>query len=135
MVVNAANIQKDFEWIESRAEGDLELTNASDDYALLALQGPRSADILQPLTDIDLAEIKYYRFAYSEVLGEKAMVSRTGYTGEAGFEVMVAPELAEKTARGLLQKGAEHGLSPIGARGAGHASARGEDGALRERHR
>ena len=114
MVVNAANIQKDFEWIESRAEGDLELTNASDDYALLALQGPRSAEILQPLTDLDLAEIKYYRFAYGEVLGEKAMVSRTGYTGEAGFEVMVAPELAEKTARGLFEKGAVHGLSPIG---------------------
>ena len=52
MVVNAANIEKDFEWIASRAEGDLELTNASDDYALMALQGPRSADILQPLTDL-----------------------------------------------------------------------------------
>ena len=114
MVVNAANIEKDFEWIESRAEGDLELTNASDDYALLALQGPRSAEILQPLTDVDLTDIKYYRFAYGEVLGEKAMVSRTGYTGESGFEVMVAPELAEKTARGLLEKGAEHGLAPIG---------------------
>ena len=114
MVVNAANIQKDFEWIESRAEGELELTNASDDYALLALQGPRSAEILQPLTDIDLDEIKYYRFADGEVLGDKAMVSRTGYTGESGFEVMVAPELAEKTARGLLEKGAGHGLAPVG---------------------
>lgn len=114
VVVNAANIEKDFAWIESRAEGDIELTNASDDYALMAIQGPKALAILQPLTDIDLSAMKYYRFADGEVLGEKAMVSRTGYTGEDGFEVMVATELGESIARGLLEKGAADGLAPTG---------------------
>lgn len=114
IVVNAANIEKDFAWIESRAEGEVELTNASDAYALMALQGPKAQAILAPLTDLDLAAMKYYRFADGEVLGEKAIVSRTGYTGEDGFEVMVASELGERVARGLLEKGAAEGLKPVG---------------------
>ncbi len=114
VVVNAANIDKDFAWIESRAEGEVELTNASDDYALMALQGPKALAILQPLTGVELSAMKYYRFADGDVLGEKAMVSRTGYTGEDGFEVMVASELGEKIARGLLEKGAGDGLKPTG---------------------
>ena len=114
VVVNAANIDKDFAWIESRVEGEVELTNASDDYSLMALQGPHALAILQPLTDVDLSAMKYYHFADGEVLGEKAMVSRTGYTGEDGFEVMVHSELGEKIARGLLEKGASDGLVPIG---------------------
>jgi aminomethyltransferase len=114
VVVNASNIDKDFAWIESRAEGEVELTNASDDYALMALQGPKAQAILAPLTNLDLAAMKYYRFADGEVLGEKAIVSRTGYTGEDGFEVMVACDLGEKIARGLLEKGASEGLKPVG---------------------
>lgn len=106
IVVNAANIDKDFAWIESHADGEVELRNASDDYALMALQGPEAVAMLQPLTDLDLSAMKYYRFADGEVLGEKAMVSRTGYTGEDGFEVMVTSGLAETIARGLLDKGA-----------------------------
>jgi aminomethyltransferase len=114
VVVNAANIDKDFAWIDSRVEGDVTLTNASDDYSLMALQGPKALAILQPLTDVDLSAMKYYRFADGEVLGEKAMISRTGYTGEDGFEVMVDSALGEKIARGLLEKGAGDGLEPVG---------------------
>ena len=114
VVANAANTVKDFEWIESRAEGDIEVTNRSDDFALLALQGPKAVDILQPLTEVDLPAIKYYRFANGEVLGEKAMIFRGGYTGEDGFELLIDADVAEKTARGLLEKGESHGLKPIG---------------------
>lgn len=114
VVVNAANIEKDFAWIESHAEGDVALTNASDDFALLALQGPEAQAILAPLTDVDVTAMKYYRFTDGKVLGENAVVSRTGYTGEDGFEVMVASELGERVARGLLEKGADRGLKPTG---------------------
>jgi len=114
VVANAANIEKDFEWIASRAEGDVQLRDVSENFALLALQGPKAKAILAPLTDVDIEQMKYYRFAYGQVLGEPAMVSRTGYTGEDGFEVMVATELGEKIARGLLENGKSDGLAPIG---------------------
>jgi aminomethyltransferase len=114
LVPNAANIAKDFEWIDSRRRGSASLRNASDDYALLALQGPAAAAILKPLTDVEVEGMKYYRFAEGKVLGEAATVSRTGYTGEDGFEIMVASDRAEKVARGLLDRGAARGLKPIG---------------------
>lgn len=114
MVVNAANIDKDFSWIQSHAKGDVELRNATEDYALLALQGPESVAILDPLTDVELTALKYYRFAEGKVLGEAATVSRTGYTGEDGFEIMVPAEKAEKVAKELLEKGRERGLKPVG---------------------
>jgi aminomethyltransferase len=114
LVPNAANIEKDFAWIDSHRQGSAKLENASDDYALLALQGPEAAAILKPLTDVDLDAMKYYRFAEGTVLGEKATVSRTGYTGEDGFEIMVSSERAEKVARGLFERGDSRGLKPIG---------------------
>ena len=114
IVGNASNIDKDFNWIESHADERVKLKNASDDFALLSIQGPKAFGILQPITDIDLSVMKYYRFADGQVLGEAAMVSRTGYTGENGFEIMVASELGEKIARELLVSGASSGLKPIG---------------------
>jgi glycine cleavage system T protein (aminomethyltransferase) len=114
VVVNAANIAKDFDWISSRLRGNVDLRNASDDYALMALQGPAAGDILRPLTDVDLGSMKYYRFAEGSVLDEHAVVSRTGYTGEDGFEIMVSADRAEKLARGLLERGASFGLKPVG---------------------
>ncbi len=114
IVVNAANIDKDFEWMDSRRSGNVTLRNVSDDYALMALQGPNAEAILGSLTDVDLASMKYYRFVDDEVLGEKAMVSRTGYTGEDGFEIMVAGERALAVAEELLDRGADHGLKPVG---------------------
>lgn len=114
VVVNAANIERDFEWVDSRRSGDVTLENKSDEFALLALQGPRAASILAPLTDVDLEAMKYYRFAEGRVLGEDAVVSRTGYTGEDGFEVMLPAERAEAFAEQLLEKAAPQGLEPIG---------------------
>jgi len=88
MVVNASNIDKDFAHIARHADKfGVELTNASDDMGLLALQGPMAASILQPLTDVDLSTIKYYHFAEGKVSGMPMIVSRTGYTGEDGFEL------------------------------------------------
>lgn len=114
VIVNAANIDKDFDWIASRRKGNVDLRNASDEFALMALQGPAAVDILRPLTDLDLGSMKYYRFAEETVLGEQAMVSRTGYTGEDGFEIMITAGRAEKVARELLERGESRGLKPVG---------------------
>ncbi len=114
LVVNASNVQKDFEWMDSRRPPGASLSNASEDLALLALQGPQSEAILRALTDIDLGAMKYYRFAQGKVLGESATVSRTGYTGEDGFEILIDARVGEKVARGLLARGASSGLAPIG---------------------
>jgi aminomethyltransferase len=106
VVVNAANSDKDFEWLAQSAEGmDVRVRNASAEYAQLALQGPESERILQPLTDVDLASMKYYRFARGKVEGVPAIVSRTGYTGEDGFEIYVAPDQGPRIFRKLLQSG------------------------------
>lgn len=110
MVVNAGNIEKDFAWIESRRTGDVSLHDESDRYALLALQGPRAAALLEPLTDVDLGTMKYYRFARGKVLDEESLVSRTGYTGEDGFEIMLEASRAERVARDLLGRG----VAPVG---------------------
>ena len=99
LVVNAGNIMKDHEWIVAQARvrgGDVAVVNASSRYALIAIQGPQAQAILQTLTDIDLSAIKYYWFATGEVAGIRATVSRTGYTGEDGFEVFVPPAQAER---------------------------------------
>ena len=106
VVVNAANSDKDFEWLQECAKGmDVDVTNASADYAQLALQGPDSEHILQPLTDIDLSSMKYYRFARGKVDGASAIVSRTGYTGEDGFEIYVAPADGPRIFKKLLETG------------------------------
>lgn len=115
VVVNASNADKDFAWMESHLAGDdVELENACDRYALLALQGPRAVEILAGLTAADLAAIKYYRFAQGEVAGRPALLSRTGYTGEDGFELYVAPEHAASLWRTLLEAGHDRGLEPAG---------------------
>jgi len=106
VVVNASNSDKDFEWLADCAKGsDVEVTNRSADYAQLALQGPDAQRILQPLTDTDLASIKYYRFARGKVDGVDAIISRTGYTGEDGFELYVAPSESPRLFRKLLEGG------------------------------
>ncbi len=106
VVVNASNAPKDYEWMADCAKGmDVEVKNVSADYAQLALQGPDAQHLLQPLTDVDLGSIKYYRFAIGQVDGAPAIVSRTGYTGEDGFEVYVAPSVAPRIWRKLLASG------------------------------
>jgi len=106
IVVNASNTDKDFEWFQECAKDfDADVRNVSADYAQLAVQGPEAERVLQTMTDLDLAPIKYYRFAQGQVDGAPAIVSRTGYTGEDGFEVYVAPEHGPRIFRKLVDAG------------------------------
>jgi aminomethyltransferase len=114
VVVNASNIDKDFQYMEARKRGDVRLENHSDRYALLALQGPKAVEILSSLSPDDVAAIRYYRFASGTVAGRKALISRTGYTGEDGFELYVAPQDAAFLWDRLLETGASAGLVPAG---------------------
>jgi aminomethyltransferase len=114
LVVNAGNIEKDFRWLQEQGPQDVRLENKSDAYALLALQGPRAAEILQALTAFDLSGLKYYHFAETEVDSYSVTVSRTGYTGEDGFEIFVSPQLVEAFWKRLLEAGREKGLVPVG---------------------
>ncbi len=117
LVVNAGNIMKDYEWIRARATdrgGDVSVVNASSRYALIAVQGPKAEAVLQRLTAIDLPAIKYYWFANGEVAGVRVTVSRTGYTGEDGFEIFAPPAQAEHVWNALLDAGAADGIKPCG---------------------
>ena len=112
--VNAANSDKDFAWIEAHAAGQVEARNESAQYAQLALQGPRAETILQPLTPLNLNEIKSFHFAFADVAAVRCLVSRTGYTGEAGFELYCRSGDAEQLWTALLQAGAPESLVPVG---------------------
>jgi aminomethyltransferase len=119
MVVNASNIEKDFAWLMQHATSDfglpdVGLTDKSDNYSLLAVQGRNAQATLQKLTKIDLAAIKYYWFASGEIAGVQAFISRTGYTGEDGFEVGFAPPHSEKVWNTIFDAGKEFGIEPIG---------------------
>jgi len=117
LVVNAGNIMKDYEWMAGHAKArgaDAALVNASSRYALLALQGPQAQSILQTLTAIDLSAIKYYWFATGEVAGIRATVSRTGYTGEDGFEIFVPPAQADRLWTTILEAGKSADARPCG---------------------
>jgi aminomethyltransferase len=117
LVVNASNIMKDFHWIAEHvkeAGGDAAAVNTSSRYALVALQGPAARDVLQSLTGVDLSAIKYYWFATGEVAGVRVTISRTGYTGEDGFEVFVPPNAAERVWDAILQAGRPAGVVPAG---------------------
>ncbi len=114
LVVNAGTTEKDWAWLRSHhsEHEDIVLRNASADYCQIAIQGPRAIDILKPLTDTDIESIKYYWFETGEVDGVEAIISRTGYTGEDGFEVYAAADRAEQIWHRLLESG-QHGESNI----------------------
>jgi aminomethyltransferase len=115
MVVNAANIDKDFEWTKQQTGGyDVTLINISSETALVALQGPEAQAILQPLTPADLSGIAYYHCAPGAVAGIECLISRTGYTGEDGFELYCASGDVVSLWRKLLAAGKERGLLPAG---------------------
>jgi aminomethyltransferase len=115
VVVNASNADKDFEWFREQASGlDVEVRNVSAEWAQLALQGPRALAVLQPLTGSDLSAIKYYRFTRGQVDGIDAIISRTGYTGEDGFELYCAPDVAPRLFRKLMEAGAGEGILACG---------------------
>jgi aminomethyltransferase len=112
LVVNASTTDKDWEWIESHHSGEsVKLNNVSSDYCQLALQGPDAQSILQKLTDLPLDEITYYRFTHGSVDGVEGIISRTGYTGEDGFELYFRPEFAAQMWDALT---ANTGVTPVG---------------------
>jgi aminomethyltransferase len=117
LVVNASNVPKASKWVSTEAAkvgGDLDVVNSSARYALIAVQGPAAIEVLQELTTVELASLRYYWFAPGEVAGVRAMVSRTGYTGELGFELFVAPSEAVKVWNAVLAAGRGVDIRPCG---------------------
>lgn len=115
LVINASNTEKDFQWLKENLEGRVEIANVSAQYAELALQGPKAEKILQKLTGTDLNSIQFFHFRSELKLdGIVALVSRTGYTGEDGFEIYLSPENAPALWDQLLEVGKEEDLVPVG---------------------
>jgi len=115
LVVNASNEEKDWNWIVSHNDAGAELENASAEYCLFAVQGPKVTAVLQKLTDINLNEIKYYHFTIGEIAGgQEVIISATGYTGSGGFELYVKNNDAEIVWRNLFEVGASEDIKPIG---------------------
>lgn len=120
LVVNAANTARDLEYLRAVASGefgdgaDLSIREVTDSFALLALQGPKAASLLAPLVDEALDTLGYYRCRWTQVAGRKVFLARTGYTGEDGFEIFVAAEVAGDLWRELMAAGQSHGLVPAG---------------------
>ncbi|KON87075.1 glycine cleavage system protein T [Sporosarcina globispora] len=115
LVVNASNIEKDFNWLQDHAEGNLELKNLSEDMAQLAIQGPIAEKVLQKLAGTNLSDIGFFKFQQDvDLNGKKALVSRTGYTGEDGFEVYCDAKDAVALWNEILEAGKEEGVLPCG---------------------
>ena len=114
LVVNASNRDKDLEWIRANVDGDVNVEDVSDDTAIIALQGPLSEGVLEPLTDRDLSGLGYYRCTSATVAGRETTLSRTGYTGEDGFEIYCRPHDAPGIWEALMEAGAPAGIGPAG---------------------
>jgi aminomethyltransferase len=116
LVVNASNVTRDFAWIRQQIAGvgDAVALDTSSRYALVAVQGPAAREVLQPLTGVDLGTIKYYWFAHGEVAGVRGTISRTGYTGEDGYEIFTPPGQAGRVWDALLNQGQSVDLKPAG---------------------
>lgn len=115
LVVNASNIEKDWDWISRHNRFDTRLINISDETGLLAVQGPKAAQLLQPLTDVDLASMKYYTFAKGRFAGvDNVLISATGYTGAGGFELYAANEHIVALWNAVMEAGKPYDLKPIG---------------------
>lgn len=116
LVVNASNVDKDYDWIKEKSKGfDVEVANMSVDISQIAIQGPKAEKILQSITSEDLSKIGFFEFKKDvELFGHKALVSRTGYTGEDGFEIYLSNDIAKDIWNKLLEKGKDYGLVPAG---------------------
>ena len=115
LVVNASNIDKDWDWINSHNTFDAEMRNISDDYSLLAIQGPKAIEAMQSLTSVDLSTIKYYHFEVADFAGiDHVIISATGYTGSGGFEIYCKNDQAEQVWNKVFEAGADYGIKPIG---------------------
>jgi aminomethyltransferase len=114
LVVNASNIDKDFQWLESHLEGDVNLDNCSDDFGLLAVQGPRALNVLNGICDYDFDSFAYYNSAKVTIAGHNVLLSRTGYTGEDGFEIYVPINFADDIWKTITDEGKKHDMKLIG---------------------
>ena len=114
IVVNASNTDKMWRWLSARLPPGIRLRNRTPESALIAIQGPRSVELLQPLTDVDLPGLKYYFAAEGKVCGISAEIARTGYTGEDGFELFVKAADAQRLWDALMREGSRVGLAPAG---------------------
>ncbi len=112
--VNAVNAAKDYSWMKERAGCVCEVLDLSEEYAQIALQGPRAEEIAQKICEEDLAGLGYYRFLAGEMAGVEALIARTGYTGEDGFEIYLPPDKAIKLWEALREAGDSLGLKPVG---------------------
>jgi aminomethyltransferase len=116
LVVNASNITKDYGWIDAQIKeaGEAAAVDSSSRYALIAIQGPAALGVLQPLCSTELHDIKYYWFTHGEVANARALISRTGYTGEDGFEIFVPPNMADRVWQAILESGRAADVIPCG---------------------
>lgn len=115
LVVNASNIEKDWEWISKHNSMGAEMRNLSDDYSLLAIQGPKAIEAMQSLTSEDLSALKFYHFAVSDFAGiEHVIISATGYTGSGGFEIYCKNDEVEQVWNKVFEAGKDFGIKPIG---------------------
>ena len=114
LIVNAANLQKDFDWLSSHTFGDVKLVDRSNEFGLLAIQGPNAQKVLSEITDYDLDSMGYYTHATAKIAGENIFFSRTGYTGEDGFELYIPNSLCEKLWDAVTKAGAKYDMQLIG---------------------
>lgn len=114
LVVNASNIEKDWNWIKSQDKWGVDMENISDEIVLLAVQGPKAVDTLQKLTEVNLSEVKFYTFLQEKLAGKEMIISATGYTGSGGFELYIQKEDAEQVWNAIFEAGEEFGIKPIG---------------------
>jgi len=115
LVVNASNIQKDWDWIRSQNDKDVFMVNLSDGYSLLAIQGPKAVEAMQSLTSIDLSAIKFYTFKIGDFAGiENVIISATGYTGSGGFEIYCKNSEVEQVWAKVFEAGTDFDIKPIG---------------------
>lgn len=114
LVVNASNIEKDWNWIKSQDKWGVDMENISDDIVLLAVQGPKAVETLQKLTDVNLSEVKFYTFTQDKLAGKEMIISATGYTGSGGFELYINKADAEEVWNKIFEAGEEFGIKPIG---------------------
>lgn len=115
LVVNASNIEKDWKWISSKNSMNAEMRDISEDFSLLAIQGPKAVEAMQSLTSIDLSEIGFYTFKVADFAGiEHVIISATGYTGSGGFEIYCKNSEVEQVWNKVLEAGADYGIKPVG---------------------
>ncbi len=112
--VNAANKDKDFQWVREHKKGQVDILDSSDSYVQLAIQGPQAEAVLQQLTEVDLSSLRYYWFTHGKVNGAPALISRTGYTGEDGFEIYIPVEAAQSIWEQLFRVGQRFEITAAG---------------------